>query len=133
MLKRAMTQLYFAHDRDDCGNAMGFYQDAFGGKKLSEHRADNGDIIHAEMDIFGQVFAFSEIVYTAKEIVRGNGTEFWFHFEKGQIDVGHRAYNVLKEGAAAIPKFSTDKDDGFWDEWCFCVTDKYGITWGLFC
>jgi len=140
MLKRTMIQLYFAHGTGDCEEAMEFYQKAFGGKKLNEHRAGindpyhiEGDIVHAEMDIFGQIFTFSEIVYTADELVRGNGTEFWFHFEKGQIDEGHKAYNVLKEGAKEIPKFATDNDDGFWNEWCFCVTDKYGITWGLFC
>jgi len=130
MLKRTMVQIYFAFG--DCDEAMDFYQEAFGGIKLNEERSDDG-IIHAEMDIFGQVFAFSEIVYTAEEIVRGNGAEFWFHFEEGQIDVGRKAYNILKEGAKEIPKFSTDSDDGYWDEWCFCVTDKYGIIWGLFC
>jgi uncharacterized glyoxalase superfamily protein PhnB len=124
-----MLQLHLA----DCDEAMQFYQNAFGGKKLSEQRNDDNSIIHAEMEIFGQVFAFSEIVYTAEEIVYGNGAEYWFQFEKGQIDAGRKAYNVLKEDAKEIPKFSTASDDGFWNEWCFCVTDKYGITWGLFC
>jgi len=138
MPKRTMIQLYFASG--DCDEAMKLYQEAFGGKLLNMIRADDGDkfhepgeIIHAEMEIFGQIFTFSEIVYTAEELVRGNGTEFWFELEKGQIDAGRKAYDILKEDAKEIPKFNAGSGEGFWDEWCFCVTDKYGIIWGLFC
>jgi len=101
VLKRFILQLYLL----DCDEAMQFYQDAFHGKKLNEERTGDNIIIHAEMEIFGQIFAFSEIVYAAEEIVYGNGVEYWFQFEKGQIDIGRKAYNVLKKGTKETPSF----------------------------
>jgi uncharacterized glyoxalase superfamily protein PhnB len=40
--------------------ALELYQNAFDEKILCDHRHENGTVAHAEIDIFGQVFAICE-------------------------------------------------------------------------
>jgi len=129
MLQRTMIQLYIS----DCDEAMKFYQEAFDAKMLGDERGDNNLLVHAEMDVFGQAIAFSQCGGNdTEEVIVNRAIQFCLHFEKGQIEIGRKAYNALKNGAIEISKFSTD-NDGYWGEWSFEVIDKYGVYWCLYC
>ena len=126
-----MIQLYVAKGDE----AIGFYKEAFDGKITSKHCDDHNNIVHAEMEAFGQIFAFSDIVYNEEEL--GNVSrrvQICLDFEKGHINVGRKIYESLKIGAIDVSKFctkDTEDDDVYWEEWHFEVIDKYGISWCL--
>ncbi|MCL2407834.1 MAG: hypothetical protein FWC95_07895 [Defluviitaleaceae bacterium] len=126
MLKRTMIQLYI----EKCDEAIKFYQEAFNGKMRCDHRNDDGSVAHAEMEVFGQIIAFSQRNWNEN---KSKAVQLCFHFEKGQIDIGRRAYDTLRNDAFEIYSDFSTADTGYWDEWQFEIVDKYGIFWCLFC
>ena len=67
-MHRSMMQVYVK----DSGRALEFYRRAFDAKVLCDHRHEDGTIAHAELDIYGQVFAICEA--REPEVITGNAS-----------------------------------------------------------
>ena len=127
MLKRTMLQLNLT----GCDGAMKFYQEAFDGKILCDHRSPHdGSVAHAEMDCFGQVVAFSE---WDKHKSMSMTMQFCFHFESGSEAAIRKAYGVLKKGAMIWSALDDPLDPCDYADCQFALIDKYGVFWCLFC
>ena len=106
--------------------AVEFYQKAFGAELTKEFKNDDGSYIHAELDVFGQVFALSET--QEEEQVSGNTMQFGLHFGQGNVQNIHKAYEVLKEGA----KITHPLGPGSYSSCMFNLIDKFGVNWCLY-
>ena len=106
--------------------AVEFYQDVFDAEVMVYGKNEDGTIVHAEQNIFGQIFAFCEI--PEPEAVTGNTMQFCLDFGEGNEDIVQRIYDKLKEGAKSYtPLGPCDWTPLFTD-----ITDKYGVRWCIF-
>ena len=123
IMKRSMMQAYVKNSRD----AVEFYQRAFGASVGNVHLDCNGNYVHAELDIYGQVLALSETAHKVTE--HGNTMQFCLHFDESERDIIKRAYDVMKEGA------NVDSPLGkcFFSPYMFALIDKFGVYWCVFC
>ena len=129
-LKRSMFQLYVK----EADKALAFYQKAFGAELNGKVHWDdaNGKIVHAEINVFGQIVSLSEWLYfdgVYEEAVTGNVMQMCLHFEKGNEETVHKAYEVLKEGAEI---YNPPGDVGY-SECGFGVVDRFGVSWCIWC
>ena len=119
---RSMMQVF----TKDSEQALEFYRKAFEATVLCDHRHENGTVAHAELDIFGQVFAICEI--QENEVNPGNTMQFCLHLGEGKQEVLNKAYDVLKDGAKIhYPLGPCD-----WSKLMVGLIDKYGINWCIF-
>ena len=120
---RTLFQLYLNH----CDEAIALYQKAFGATLNCCHRDPQNKILHAELDVFGQIVSFSE---NGEKAVPGNTMQLCLHFGKPEHEeTVKKAYAVLKEEALHIfcPPLPC--------EWSSCMAgliDKFGVSWCLF-
>lgn len=122
-MKRSMMQAYVK----ESDKAVKFYEKAFDAKLGANFPNKDGTFYHAELDVYGQIFAVAEANKNA-ESVTGNTMQFCLHFEKNEEDKVRKAYEILKDGAkinyALAPcDFSPLMAD---------LTDKYGVRWCIF-
>ena len=118
----SMIQLYV----EESGKALEFYKKAFDAKVKGEihwHATEEeGIIIHAELDVFGQTLAISDVEYGIGETtVFGNNIQICF---RGlSVDRINKIYEVLKDSAVS------DNPPGNlgYSDYGFGITDKYGI------
>lgn len=101
------------------------YQKAFDAKLVCEHKNEDGGYLHAELDIYGQIVAISEV--TGKKVV-GNTMQFCLHFGEDEADKVKKAYEVLKEGA----QISCDLGPCPFSSCMTSLVDKFGISWCIF-
>ena len=71
---RSMMQVYVK----ESDKALDFYQKAFDAKVVADHRHENGTVAHAELDIYGQIFAICET--REDDVDAGNSMQFCLHF-----------------------------------------------------
>lgn len=122
MFKRSMFQLYLV----GCEEAMEIYQKAFDATPLTiDRHPENGTIVHAELDIFGQVVALSE---RREPTVIGNTTQLCLNFTMDSKDIVKKAYEVLKEGA----DINTPLGYSFFSPCMFGLVDRFGVDWCVF-
>lgn len=105
--------------------AAKFYQKAFDAKLVCEHKNEDGSYLHAELDVYGQIVAISEV---EGEKVVGDTMQFCFHFGKDKQDKVEKAYEVLKEGA----KITFPLGPCFFSPCMAGLIDKFGISWCIF-
>ena len=123
----SMIQLYVK----ESGKALEFYKKAFDAKVKGEigwgDTKEEGIIIHAELDVFGQTIAISDLMYCFEDpIVFGNNYQICFRgVERDRID---KVYEVLKEGVASHNPPGNTGYSGY----CLGITDKYGVHWCIF-
>ena len=96
------------------------YRKAFNATIIFEGKADNGDLIHLEMDVMGNRIALAPPLPCGN--VQGNITVLCLKFEDKEALM--TAYNILKkygqtDGLQTLP----------WSELEGYVTDKYGVNW----
>jgi len=91
-MKRSMMQVYIKNS----GEAVSFYQNVFDAKVLIDARHENGTVAHAELDIFGQVFAICETL--EPEIATGNAMQFCLHFGDGNEGLVREIIEKLSDG-----------------------------------
>ena len=91
MMRRSMMQVYIK----DSDKAVPFYRDAFGAKVLYNHQNENGTVAHAELDIYGQIFAICETL--EPEVITGNAMQFCLHFGEGQEELVKNINRVLSK------------------------------------
>lgn len=116
-----MMQVYV----NGSAEAAKFYQKAFSAKLVCEHKNEDGSYLHAELDIYGQILAISEVV--GKKVV-GDTMQFCFHFGEDKQDKVVKAYEVLKEGA----QISCDLGPCPFSSCMTSLVDKFGISWCIF-
>ena len=119
---RSMFQVYVVgSDR-----AVEFYQKAFDARLVSAYPNDDGTYMHAELDVYGQILALSEL--TLNEPNPGNTMQFCLHIGVGNADTVYKIYEVLKDGAVPHEPIG---DSGY-SKHCFWLVDKFGVNWCVF-
>ncbi len=79
-MKRILMQIYVKNRAE----AFEFYKTAFNAELGWCDRDENGNIIHAELDICGQNIAVGELYSEPKEMTGGNTMQFCLQFDKGE-------------------------------------------------
>ena len=105
--------------------AVALYQKAFHAELLCAYPDDKGGYLHAELDVYGQILAVSEI---AEDAVAGNTMQFCLHFGEGGEENVKTAYDVLKEGAMNCTPIAPCG----YSPYQFVLSDQYGVNWCLF-
>ncbi len=118
---RSMMQMYVKGSP----RAIELYQKAFDATLSNEHKDENGNYIHAELNAFGQILAISE---AGEERISGNTMQFCFHLGEGKEEVIKNAYDILKDDAAIMYPLGPC----FFSPYMFGLIDKFGINWCLF-
>jgi len=119
---RSMMQVYIK----ESNKAIAFYQHAFNAKILCNYTHDNGLVAHAELDIYGQVFALAET--DQDSITTGDTMQFCLHFGEGKEAVVQHIYEALKEGAEIIHPINSC----IYSPLMFDLIDKFKVRWCVF-
>ena len=122
-MHRSMMQVHIKKSDE----ALEFYQKAFGAEILCRHvNQEDGTIAHAELDVFGQILALSEL--DDNEEITGNIMQLCLHFGDGKEDIIQKTYDILKDGANLIhPLGKCDFSPLMAD-----LIDKFGVRWCIF-
>ncbi len=121
-LRRALFQVYVR----GCDEAIALYSSAFGAECTTLVRdPGDGSVVHAELDVLGQVVALSE---RRGEPVVGTTMQFALHLGEGGQGFAGRAYEVLKEGADVSDPIGPT----FYSSCMFSLVDRFGVSWCLF-
>lgn len=105
--------------------ALEFYKKAFNAEVICSYLNDDGSYMHAELNVYGQVLAISEI---DNDVNVGNPMMFCFHFGDGGEEKIRTAYEVLKKDAIqCTPVGPCD-----YSPCQFVLLDKFGVNWCLF-
>ncbi|MCL2003486.1 MAG: VOC family protein [Oscillospiraceae bacterium] len=120
-MHRSMMQVYVKGS----DLAVPFYQKAFDAGLLCDHRHENGTVFHAELDIYGQVFAICETLES--EAVTGNTMQFCLHFGEGKEALVRSIIGKLSDGGKLTYHGSTD-----WSPLMAGIIDKFGVNWCVF-
>ena len=124
---RSILQIY-VKDRKE---AIELYKKAFDAKLGFQDIAEDGTIIHMELDICGQAIAVGEVPNASCDDIKsctGNTMQFCLQFGEGQEDRVKKAYDTLIDGGKTLTPLG---DVGF----SSCgveFIDKYGVWWCLF-
>ena len=125
-MKRSMMQIYVKKS----DQAVPFYQRAFDAKLLCDHRHENGTVAHAELDIYGQVFAICET--RENDVNTGNTMQFCLHFGEENEAAVKKAYDILKEDCMKLTAPITGPGECPWSPCLFGLIDKFGVNWCIF-
>ena len=110
----------------ESAKALEFYRQAFDAAVLCCYPDSDGAIMHAELDVYGQIFAISE--HPESVPITGNTMMFCLHFGDGKEDIVRKTYDVLKEDAIAVsPPAPCD-----YSTLQTVLTDKFGVWWCIF-
>ena len=121
-VKRSLMQAYVK----ESGKAVEFYQRAFDAELVSSAPNPDGTYYHAEMDIFGQIFALSESV--SDKCIAGNTMQFCLHLGEDQEILLRKIYEVLKDGADILTPLGPCP----YSNLIFILIDRFGINWCIF-
>ena len=123
---RSMMQAYVR----ESNKALEFYQKAFDAKVVADHRHEDGTVTHAELDIYGQIFAICE---TREDGVdTGNTMQFCLHFGEGTEELVKKIYDALKKGCIKLSAPITGSGECPWSPCLFGLIDKFGVNWCVF-
>jgi len=122
---RSMFQVFVKNSVE----AAALYCKAFGTEMLCEYKNDDGQYMHSEMSVFGQILAISETLPEWDGVLPGNTMMFCLEMGEGQEDVVRKAYEVLKIDAIKDEGLVTDCG---YSPLQFVLTDKYGVYWCVF-
>ena len=123
-MKSVLLQIYTKNRAE----AFEFYKDAFYAEYGYCEKDEHGNIIHAELNVYGQYIAVGELINDLKETIIGNSMQFCLHFDKGEEHIIKHAYEVMQaEGKVLEPLGSC-----FFSSYMTDIIDKYGVRWCLF-
>ncbi len=121
-MNRSMMQVYVK----DSDKALEFYRDVFDAKVMCSYPNADGTLMHAELDVFGQIVALSEL--NEENAVVGNTMMFCLDFGEGQEAIVKKIYTSIKDGAQMIyPLGKCDYSPLMAD-----LIDKFGVRWCIF-
>ena len=121
-LKRSMMQIYIKNS----AQALEFYKQAFVAEVVSYLPNEDGTLLHAELDIYGQILALSESGYDA--VITGNAMQFCLHFGVGKEEIVRRIYDKLRDGATVTFPIG----ECMFSPLMYELIDKYGVNWCVF-
>ena len=123
---RSMMQVYVK----ESDKALDFYQKAFDAKVVADHRHEDGTVAHAELDIYGQIFAICE---TREDGVdAGNTMQFCLHFGEETEELVKKIYDALREDCVKLTAPITGPGECPWSPCLFGLIDKFGVNWCVF-
>ena len=120
-MKRSMMQAYIKNS----DQAVQFYRDAFDAKVVCDHRNESGKVAHAELDIYGQIFAICES--DKAEVETGDAMQFCLHFGEGSDDLVQNIIDKLSVGGRYTYDGPSD-----WSPHVAGIIDRFGINWCIF-
>jgi len=120
---RSMMQVVV--QRSDLAAAL--YQKAFNAKMTAACPQDDGTFMHAELDVYGQILALTELP-AGEEASPGNTMMFCLHFGKGKEALVQQAYDALKDGAQIHDPLGPCGFSSF----MFGLIDRFGVNWCIF-
>lgn len=123
-MRRLLLQIYTKNRQE----AFDFYKDAFYGEIGYCDKADDGTIIHSELNICGQSIAVGEWCYEKEQTISGNTMQFCMQFEPGEEYIIERAYEKMKEDGKVLEPLGPC----FFSPLMTDIIDKYGVHWCLF-
>ena len=100
-MRRLLLQIY-TKNREE---AFAFYKDAFDAELGYCDRAEDGAVIHEELDICGQSIAVGERKDGAEQNIPGNTMQFCIQLDKGQEERIRKACDMLAEGGEVLMPF----------------------------
>ena len=111
----------------DAAKAIDFYKRAFGAEELGRHKAPDGSIMHAEIQIGDSRVMLGEEneQWGAKSPLSTNGNPGSLHIYVENADAAYD--RALKAGATV--KYPIE--DAFWGDRYGKVTDPFGHEWAL--
>ena len=119
---RSMMQIFVKGS----AGAVTFYQKAFASPLLCCYPALDGTIMHAELDVYGQTMAISEL--PDEEPCTGNAMMFCLHFGEGTEALVQSVYDALKiEAKSASPLAPCS-----YSPLEAVIIDRYGVRWCIF-
>ena len=121
-MHRSMIQVYVK--RSD--KALAFYKKAFDAKVAASYPQPDGTFYHAELDVYGQILALTEL--NDNEAAPGNTMQFCLHFGQGNEAVVRKIYGVLVEGADIRSPLGPCE----FSPMMFGLIDKFGVNWCVF-
>lgn len=123
-MRRILLQIYAENQSE----AFDFYIDAFNAEIGFCDKADDGTVIHAELNICGQSIAVGSLYHNKGKTVAGNTMQFCLQFEPGEEHIIERAYEKMKvEGEVLEPLGSC-----FFSPLMTDIIDKFGVHWCLY-
>lgn len=120
---RSMMQLYVR----GADEAIALYQRAFDAKLLEIHRTPDGQVVHSELDVHGQIVAVSDRE-PGEDTITGNTMQLCLHFGKGLEANVVQAYEALREGGTVRTPLSPCE----WSTHATDVIDRFGVRWCIF-
>lgn len=123
-MRRVLLQIY-TKNREE---AFAFYKDAFDAELGYCDKAEDGTVIHAELDIRGQSIAVGDLHDGAEQNIPGNTMQFCLQFEPGEEPVIRRAYEKMKEHGKILAPLGPC----FFSPLMTDLIDRYGVHWCLF-
>jgi len=106
--------------------AVQLYQKAFDARLLCEYRHDDGSYMHAELDVYGQVLAVSEL--SEGNTATGNTMQFGLHFGEADKELVGRAFRAMEEGAHIVSPLGPCS----FSSCMVAFIDRFGVSWCLF-
>ena len=111
---------------NDSADALEFYRNAFGAEVRCKYTDSEGRIMHAELNVFGQVLAVCDLM--GEKADAGSTMMFCLEFGEGKEETVRKIYDALKEGAVECPPlvpcdYSTLQS---------VLVDKYGVRWCIY-
>ncbi|WP_066719147.1 VOC family protein [Clostridium sp. Marseille-P299] len=123
-MRRILLQIY-TKNREE---AFEFYKKAFNAELGYCDRAEDGTIIHSELNFCGQSIAVGELDENQSEMIVGNTMQFCLQFEPGEEHIIKQAYETMKEGGNVLYPLGSS----FFSSYNAALIDKYGVYWCLF-
>ncbi len=108
--------------------AIETYHKAFNATILNQFKTPEGINVHTELDVYGQVFALSELNPPEEKAVAGNTMQFCLQFGKEEKELITKAYEILQLNAV----INYPLGECFFSEFMTDVTDTFGVRWCLF-
>lgn len=118
---RSMMQVYIKNSNQ----AVLFYKNAFDAELVCNHQNGDGTVAHAELNIFGQIFAICES--NQEETITGNSMQFCLHFGKGKEELVQKIIDNLSNGGELRYSGAVD-----WSPLLADIIDKFGVRWCIF-
>lgn len=122
-MRRSMLQIYVSGS----DKALAHYQRAFDAELLAFYPHPDATLLHAELNVYGQILAISE-ADQGEARVTGTTMQFCLHFGEENEARLHRAYDVLKEGAVLVHPLGPCPFSPLMAD----LIDAYGVRWCIF-
>lgn len=124
-MKRSMFQVYV----QNATAAIALYQQALGAKLLEIVHSPEGQVVHSELDVYGQILAVADrSLYGEEADQTGNIMQLCLHFSKEGQHLVETAAEALQTGGQVLFPLGPS----FYCALMIDVIDPHGVRWCLF-